>query len=349
MAEGGEGLPEAFQVDTWDDDYKCEEEEEGEGKEELLKRRQSQASELGMIKVSDADWTDKVMKKMSDITGKEWTEKEAKHITRAIQKASKANCLVRRGCNSQERIEHHERLARKARDAQTKKYHEEKARKKSLSLGTGMLLAPWSPLGYLVVTNNHVVMNEEEAKGAQVLFNYLTDGSKEGTKVYGVRQLVVFSPLTESAEDWATLDFSILILETNPPNKFLDGTDVMYDSSDRIYMHVGAPLIMFSHPLNLAMRVSVGPCPKHLPHPVEHIRHALPTDKGSSGSNLLYWSSSNDSFKFLSCAFVHYRHGLAVAWQAIGPMLADKFDMDLSKKCQIKFGQEQSKQEEIEN
>ena len=79
-------------------------------------------------------------------------------------------------------------------------------------------------------------MNEEEAKDATVLFNYLLDDSKEGTKVYKVRQLVAFSPPTESAEDQSSLDFSILILETEVPDVFLDGTesDVMYDSGTQI-------------------------------------------------------------------------------------------------------------------
>ena len=150
MAEGGEGLPGAFQADTWDDDYECEEEEEGE--EDLQKTRQSQVSELSMIKVSDEDWTDQVIKKMSNITGKEWTEKEANNIASVIRKASKATCFVRRGCNSQERIDHHRHLAHEARDEQTKKYHEKKARTRSLGVGTGMVLSPRSPLGYTLLS-----------------------------------------------------------------------------------------------------------------------------------------------------------------------------------------------------
>lgn len=349
-------LPKAFQGDTWDDEDEYE--EEGTN---LLKNRQSKAAVLGMIKVGDVNWTMEVRRKISEITGMNWSGSQAADIDDAIQKASKATCSVQRGCNSQERTDHHKGLAREAeieekkaeeeQDAEKKEkmmkkkeYHEKKARNKGLGVGTGLLLYPQSPLGYLVITNNHIIMNKEEAKGAQVVFDYLIDDSKECIRMYGVRQLFAWSPLTKSAEDQATLDFSVLVLEAQRNDPYLEDRSIMFEETARIqpisqenlkrFVGVKAlPLIMFSHPLNLAMRVSVGPYPDKLEHyPVGHVEHCLPTDMGSSGANLLFSSADDKSFTVWKGAFVHFRHGCAVAWQSIGPLLRDSFYQEAKKK-----------------
>lgn len=87
------------------------------------------------------------------------------------------------------------------------------------------------------------------------------------------------------------------------------------------------PLIMFSHPRSLALRISVGRCPTEMgEYPVSHIRHSLPTLCGSSGANILFSSIIDKKFQYWLTAFVHYRHGCAVAWQAIGPQIREYFE-----------------------
>ena len=81
------------------------------------------------------------------------------------------------------------------------------------------------------------------------------------------------------------------------------------------------PLIAFSHPLGLAKRLRIGEFPSNTEtQPIAHIKHDLPTKRGSSGANLLFlFPNSGPKFRDWSAAFLHYRHGLAVAWKAIAP------------------------------
>lgn len=65
-----------------------------------------------MIQVGAGGWREAVTQKLSEITGIDWAGMD--EAIAAIEKASKATCVVRRGCNSRERIDYHERLAREA-------------------------------------------------------------------------------------------------------------------------------------------------------------------------------------------------------------------------------------------
>ena len=344
MAESRE-LPAAFQVDCWDDDDECEEEGDGD---DSLESRQSEAKEAGMIQVGAEDWREAVTQKLSEITEKDW-EGMGEAIA-AIEKASKATCVVRRKSDSQERIDYHERLAREARsDEKKEKKHREKAkkaRKQRGGIGTGLLLRPRSHYGYLVITNNHVVMNEEEAKDAKITFDYLKDDSGEGMTKFDVSKFLAMSPPTVNGGDRVNLDFSILAVACSEPEDevFLKSRGVSMEETGRIqatgepYLKMcglkALPLIMFSHPRSLAMRIGVSKYPDKIEdYPVTHIKHSLPTLKGSSGGNILYspvsdtlYSPVTDKeFVYWYTGFVHYRHGYAVAWQAIGPQLRDQF------------------------
>ena len=344
MAESRE-LPAAFQVDCWDDDDECEEDDNGDGS---WKSRQKEADEAGMIQVGAEGWREAVTQKLSEITGIDWAGMD--EAIAAIEKASKATCVVRRGCNSQERIVHHERLAREATSDEKKEKHREKAKKaknkKRVGIGTGLLVHPRSHYGYLVITNNHVVMNEEEAKDAKITFDYIKDGSKDGMRKFDVSKFLAMSPPTANGGDRVNLDFSILAVACSGPEDeaFLKSRCVSMDETVRIQASgepsltrpslEALPVIMFSHPRSLAMRISVGKYPDRIEdYPVSHIKHSLPTLKGSSGGNILYspvsdtlYSPVTDKeFVYWYTGFVHYRHGYAVAWQAIGPQLRSQF------------------------
>ena len=335
MAESRE-LPAAFQVDCWDDDDECEEEDDGD---DSWKSRQGEADEAGMIQVGAEGWREAVKQKLSEITGKDW-EGMGEAID-AIEKASKATCVVRRKCNSQERIDYHERLAREASSAEKKDKHKKKvenAKEQRGGVGTGLLVYPKSFYGYLVITNNHVVMNEEEAKDARITFDCLKDGSKDGMRKFDVDRFLAMSPRTANGDDRVNLDFSILVVACSEPEDeaFLKDRGLLWEESKRIQAVDSVlkqsgleslPLIMFSHPRSLAMRISVGKYPDKIEdYPVSHIEHSLQTLRGSSGGNILIPSITDDKFVSWYAAFVHYRTRCAVTWQAIAPLLRRCFE-----------------------
>lgn len=367
-------FPTAFEEDNWPwgEEDECEEEEDAG---ETYKHMQKEAEECGMIQVGAVNWHEEVRRKLSEVSGKDIEDRDhAANIDREIEKMSKSTCIVRRGCNSQKRIDLHERLADRAKSDEKKEYHMTKAgkaKKGVLGVGTGLLLAPKSRAGYLVITNNHVIMDEEEAKDAKVAFDFLTDGKKDGITVYKVHQFFAFSEPTADGNDEANLDFSILTLEAVCNDVFLKNRGVYMEETVRVQAvdmslkMVGLkalPLVMFSHPGQLAMRISIGPYPKGITtYPVSHIKHNLVSFKGSSGANLLLpnmgsgnkseeldekdncfnkllktemfeqtgvvWRDSpiDTTFTLWKTAFLHYRNGCAVAWQAIGPQLRAKF------------------------
>ena len=374
---GGEELPSAFQKDCWGDDDECEEEDDSQNAS--WGSRQREATEAGMIQVGVEGWREEVKRKLSDITGLKWERMD--NAIDAVEKAGKATCFVRRGCDSQERIDYHEleRMAEAASSEADREKHRRKAenaRNNKRGVGTGLLLQPRCPLGYLVITNCHVVMNEEEAKGARILFDYLIDDKEDGMRKFDVAEFLAWSPRTTSSDDGQNLDFCILLVKaTTEEDKhckttteedehckttteedehckatteedehckttteedevflqnrgiFIEETARIQAANDMLLKMVGLkslPLIMFSHPRNLALRVSVGKYPKEIgTYPISHICHDLPTLQGSSGANILFSAITDKDFLFWTTAFVHYRHGCAVAWQAIGPQIRD--------------------------
>lgn len=82
--------------------------------------------------------------------------------------------------------------------------------------GTGFLIFPKSKHGWLVITNNHVIMNKEEAKDAKVVFDYLVDFSNEGSCSFKVSGVLSKSDRTRHTNDFESLDYSLLTLQVEP-------------------------------------------------------------------------------------------------------------------------------------
>ena len=126
MAEGEENavpdLPAAFQEDCWgdDDEYECEEEDVSQND---LESRQREAKEAGMIQVGVEGWREAVKRKLSDITAPGLNWEEIDHAIDAIEKAGKATCVVRRGCDSRQRLSYHERMAEAASSEADREKH----------------------------------------------------------------------------------------------------------------------------------------------------------------------------------------------------------------------------------
>lgn len=327
-------LPTAFEKGRWseEDEFACDSEEEDES---VWSGRREEAREQGMIQVHANGWKEEVNQKIKEITGKECGEEALAEI----EKASKATCVVRRMKDSAERVQYYKDLAEMS-DGKEKKCNRE-AKSSDGGVGTGLLLYHRHiNVGYIVITNNHVIMNKEEAMDAKVTFDYHRDGEKEGMTKVEVHDFIAYSPRTTSVDDTVNLDFSFLVLndEDADVKDFLRYRGAMCEETVRIQAtaekvildQVGlkaCPLIMFSHPRNLAMRISIGAFPEEIKgYPVSHIKHYLPSSKGSSGANLLVASPVDTTFTTWDAAFLHYRHGCAVAWQVIGPKLRKQLE-----------------------
>jgi len=315
--------------------------EDGDEETANLKKKEAQdeVKKAGMLLISGSEWKEKLKETLNEAFKDEQTgkilESDADTIFESVKKASKATCLVVRRTNSKSRLEYlekmddHERL--------------KKARKGKGGTGTGFLLFPRSEFGWLVITNNHVIMDEEEAKSAEVMFDHLDDDRKANITCFTVKQLVSKDIRTENAEDFKSLDFSVLALESDETEgtnflkehavcRFDDGDANAICRNETILRMSGlkfVPIIAFSHPHGLGKRISIGKYPNKCEKlPESYIRHDLPTTRGSSGANMLYFHpQSHDKFVFWDSAFLHYRHQRAVTWQAIGPVLRK----DLSK------------------
>ena len=258
-------------------------------------------------------WSEDTKRKFRTIMNKNESEREDQLIDfayDAVEKASRATCLVR--CDT---------------DSETRKE------------GTGLLVlfkSKFSPSKVFVITNNHVIMDEVEAESAKVYFDYnkdipegklLSDFPSE-IKTFSVEKLFAYSPRTKNSKDETTLDYSLLSLvvsegdSTFLTDRALDiGRDIHVLATGNELMQKYAerklPLIMFSHPYGLSKRLSIGPFPTLEENPVKHIKHTLGTSPGCSGGNLLFCPITSSTYGLWQSAFVHYRHGKAVAWQSI--------------------------------
>lgn len=78
-------------------------------------------------------------------------------------------------------------------------------------------------------------------------------------------------------------------------------------------------IIMFSHPLWLAKRLSWGERPETHQNPIAHTDHELATLAGCSGGNILFspYDGIDRAVEFWFPAFLHYRAGRAVGWESI--------------------------------
>ena len=319
--------------------------EEAEEDDSDINRRKEEARREGLVPFDD--WEEKFRSVMKDHNKSEFFPDAFK----AVMKASKATCLVKRVNGSKGRKEYLEGLAKKY-TGKEKTYHENRAKNWDTGgSGTGLLVQPkFLGKGWLVITNNHVIMNECEAKTAEVYFDYNHDAPKgkklkdvEECKMFKVQELVSTSLRTENSGDKRTLDYSLLLL--NDDGEFLADRAMSFDESPRVQAANNKvivdlsggprPLVMFSHPYGLAKRLSIGSHPVINGYPVSHIRHDLGSLPGSSGGNLLFSPVDDKCFRFWRAAFVHYRGRAAVSWQAIGPHLREtlgkKNDADISE------------------
>ena len=302
------------------------EEEADEETNRKIKEAQEEVKNAGMLAVSEPEWKGKLIEKLTDACTEAWKERITPDaalldkIVRCVEKAGEATCFVLRRPNSK-RVD---------------------PKRHRGGNGTGCLVFPKSQYGWLVITNNHVIMDEEEASTAEVIFDFNVDGNIEGTRTFSVSELVAADPSTENAKDFSKLDFSVLALncddDDSEGNEFLAQHALRFDESVRlnaaskktILEFEGLnfrPLIAFSHPRGLAKRLSIGEYPdKCVEYPIAHVTHELPSTRGSSGANLLYPSGKTpQDFTHWKAGFLHYRHGRAVAWQAIGPKLRQDF------------------------
>ncbi len=272
-----------------------------------IKERQDEARKEGLIEF--AFWKEKFTCKMTEIGVSD--ESSIAQSFQAVEEAARATCLVLR---------------------------------KDGGGGTGCLLKFCSLKGYLVITNNHVIGNENQANTSKVIFDYNEkDFSFGGTRQFAVKKILARSLKTSSSGDTTNLDYSVLTLniegkdekERDEEENFLkDHAIVLMEESSRVqatgnkniakyWPYPKRPLIMFSHARGLAKRMSFGAFPDIMDYPVSHIRHELPSLKGSSGSNLLFSPIDDKSLKNWVAGFLHYRHGMAISWQAIGPHFRD--------------------------
>lgn len=295
------------------DEHFFEEEEGDEDRMRRMENAKQEVSTAGLLPFSDPGWKCRLKENLIEACQDKDTLKEEnfEEIFKQVEKAGKATCFILRGDSS-------------LRDGGN---------------GTGLLISPKSPHGWLTITNNHVIKDDEEAKVAKVIFDFEVDGSKEGTKIFQVSRVVSKDVHTDDPEDVTHLDFSILALKSSGEDEaYLAERAVMFEETARVNAcsnnaFLGAfgftflPLIAFSHPRGLAKRISIGKYPSNTErYPIAHIKHQLPTAKGSSGANLLYsFPESGPKFRDWLAAFLHYRHGRAVAWQAIAPKLREDF------------------------
>jgi len=303
---------------------------EEEGDQERKGKREEAQKELtnaGMLLVSGSKWKTQLEETLNEACKDEATLALDDTIFESVEKASKATCLVRRQKNSQSRLDYYKERGDEERL--------KNAKKGKGGCGTGFLVHPRSILGWFVITNNHVIMNEEEAESAEVIFDHSNDEHlPDKTKRIKVKQLVSKGIRTTDAEDFDNLDFSVLALESE--DEFLEkyAGECLFDENDtkKIFTILTSsvlnfvPIIAFSHPHGLGKRISIGKYPNEdkesEPVPKFHLRHQLPTAPGSSGANLIYpRPAGSDKFALWDAAFVHYRHSLAVSWRVIAPEL----------------------------
>lgn len=312
------------------DDLLFEEEGDKESNLKKKKEKQDEVKNKGMLLFAGPEWREKLKETLIGArTAEAPPAIDWKTVFEMVEKNGKATCYVLRRTDGKTRLE---RLAKKKKQGLAKA-----EKSKPGGGGTGFLMSPKSNYGWLVITNNHVIMDEEEAKSAEVVFDHLDDDSGANTKRIKVKQLVSKDIPTENANDLKSLDFSILALESaGDDEQYLkESASIDFDESESVNACANKsfvnmcglqfiPIIAFSHPHGLGKRLSIGKYPdKCETYPTSHIKHELATADGSSGANLIYCYSDNFD-KWWAC-FLHYRKHNAVAWQVIGPVVRQDF------------------------
>eukprot|EP00090_Calanus_glacialis_P032344 TRINITY_DN53597_c0_g1_i1.p1 TRINITY_DN53597_c0_g1~~TRINITY_DN53597_c0_g1_i1.p1 ORF type:complete len:344 (+),score=62.20 TRINITY_DN53597_c0_g1_i1:29-1033(+) len=307
-----------------------EEEDEDEEEDQEKTKKMAKAEAQGMVVFNN--WENKIRSLLTGVID----ETLIPSAFEQIKKSAKATCLVERVKSSETRKEYYEKeVPLCTAGSEKKKTMENKLKNwENGGRGTGLLLHPsYGENGWLVITNNHVIMDNYEAMNARVSFEYNQDRQKEGVLFFTVQKLVCYDLRTSNAYDTDRLDFSLLLLSTpeqEDHKRFLKDHGVRFEENASVQATFNEnirgmcnvpikPIIMFSHPLGLAKRLSSGTLPEDIDeYPVKHITHTLGSLGGSSGGNLLFSPIDDPSLTSWSSAFLHYRHGRAVGWQAIG-------------------------------
>ena len=285
------------------------------------------------------DWSEARKHEFCAFMNKSESEREDQLIDvayNAVEKASRATCLVRHATDSETRKEFYKKQIDECKvDDEAKAWYQRKLKRVGKGgNGTGLLVLlrnQGRPSEVLVITNNHVIMDEVEAKSAKVYFDYnkdipegkrLSDFSSE-IKTFSVEKLFAYLSRTKNSNDKTTLDYSLLSLVSVGDSEFLSnraldiGRDihVLATGNDLMQNYAGTKptLVMFSHPHGLSKRLSIGPFPTLEDNPVKHIKHNLGTLPKCSGGNLLFCPITSSTYGIWQSAFVHYRHGKAVA------------------------------------
>lgn len=191
------------------DEHFFEEEEGDEDSKRKMEKAKKEVSSAGLLLVSDPGWKCRLKEKLIEACKDKDTLKEEKfeEIFEEVEKAGKATCFILRGQSP----------LRKGGN------------------GTGLLISPRSPYGWLTITNNHVIMDDEEAKMAKVVFDFEVDGTKEGTKIFQVSRVVSKDLPTVDPKDESHLDFSILALESSEEDEaYLQERATLFEESARV-------------------------------------------------------------------------------------------------------------------
>ncbi len=244
----------------------------------------------------------------------------------ALNKAAKATCLVRRTQGSLEREDFYSILAKEEglAEATRERYRARAEKWNKGGLGTGVLMgihyprSGESPPMPLVITDYHVIMDEEEGEGAEVYFDYDKDEQRKGltgTTMFKVR--MVFKTRNEANRQ--EQNYTILALDYREEQLvFLQDHCLMDDSQDDgscLIPGERSPVMMLSHPHGLAKRLSMGQIPAHesVPGPI----HDLATCSGSAGGPVVFFGSKPAPANHTVTGFLHYCDGVAVNFQDI--------------------------------
>ncbi len=310
MAAGGE-------EDIWNERFPLGEEAEMLGEEEDEWDRILQLCiDEGMVEKDE--WKDKLKEIYPH-----WSESDLDPLG-VVEEVAKATCLVVRNRGSQERYEYH---VKKARDtslsAKDREDHQAQAERcfKKPGCGTGLLMR--ADLRFaLIITANHLIMNDDEAKNAEVYFDYVEDGEWDEKKKFKLASLVLVTRMsrTDHEEDYTNLDCSMLVVKVRneEEDQFLRDhalSGSLNEALDETSLE-NLPILMISHPHSLGQRLSYGRGLAVVNRGLSHVKHTLGSCKGSSGG-FVFAIEEDDGRLYITSVCTHYRHQRGVLWGRI--------------------------------
>jgi hypothetical protein len=225
----------------------------------------------------------------------------------------------------QTRLKLAETIETKARAQQTrlKKIEILDTYPKRPSRGTGILLTQEKLGGWFVITNNHVIMNDEEATTAVLKFDF--DEENASVHTFKVEKVLHCSDPTQ-------LDYSLLVVgdcrecscdfKSSYDHKggnhegYLNKRAINFDSATgyiKLYQQEyileplglqSIPIVLFSHPGGGPKHISIGRA-SSLKDLEDRVEHSLTTAPGSSGANLLF-PMKIPGMTDWTASFIHY-------------------------------------------